>query len=94
VKGQSIKVTIANRVYPLTTSVEEEENIRKSVRLINKKIKEFEQRYEVQDTQDLLAMSALQFGVEKLRLENKSNEIDAQSERKIRNLIDLVEENL
>lgn len=93
-KGQSIKVTIANRVYPLTVSVEEEENIRKSVKLINSRIKEFEQRYKVQDTQDLLAMSALQFGVEKLSLEKESNEMDAQSERKIRDLIDLVEDNL
>ena len=49
-KGQSIKVSIANRVYPLTVTAVEEESIRKASKLINSRIKEFEQVYSVQDT--------------------------------------------
>ena len=57
-----IKVTIGNRVYPLTIkSEQEEEGVRKAVKKINDLIKRFEQSYEVRDKQDVLAMCALQF---------------------------------
>jgi len=55
----SIKVTIGNRVYPLTIRREEEELIRKAVRMVNDNIKELENSYAVRDKQDLLAMTAL-----------------------------------
>ncbi|MEY2969945.1 MAG: hypothetical protein RLZZ599_318 [Bacteroidota bacterium] len=55
-----IKVTIANRVYPLTVKVEEEEQIRAAVKTINDAVSRFESRYAVQDKQDVLSMCALQ----------------------------------
>ena len=58
----SIKLNIANRVYPLTIKREEEEAIRKTARMINDKIKEYESDYAVKDKQDLLAMCALEYG--------------------------------
>jgi len=52
-----IKVTIGDRVYPLTINSEgEEEGVRKAVKKINDLIKRFEENYEVRDT-----MCALQF---------------------------------
>lgn len=64
-----IKVNIANRAYPLTIKREEEEKIRVAVKQINDAVKRFEERYAVQDKQDVLAMCALQLAsqVEKLR---------------------------
>ena len=57
-----IKVTIGDRVYPLTINSEgEEEGVRKAVKKINDLIKKFESNYEVRDKQDVLAMCALQF---------------------------------
>lgn len=57
-----IKVTIGDRVYPLTIKSEgEEEGVRKAVKKINDLIKRFEDNYEVRDKQDVLAMCALQF---------------------------------
>ncbi|MCB0471836.1 MAG: cell division protein ZapA [Flavobacteriaceae bacterium] len=57
-----IKVTIGDRVYPLTIKSEgEEEGIRKAVKKINDLIRKFEENYEVRDKQDVLAMCALQF---------------------------------
>jgi cell division protein ZapA len=57
-----IKVTIGDRVYPLTINSEgEEEGVRKAVKRINDLIKKFEENYEVRDKQDVLAMCALQF---------------------------------
>ena len=58
----SIKINIAGRVYPLSVRMEEEEGIRKTARMINERIKQYEQDYAVKDKQDLLAMCALEFG--------------------------------
>lgn len=56
-----IKISIADRVYPLTIEPEQEEGLRKAAKNIEKLIKQFEQSYAVRDKQDVLAMCALQF---------------------------------
>lgn len=55
-----IKISIADRVYPLTISYDQEEGIRKAAKKIDSMIKEFEESYAVRDKQDLLAMCALE----------------------------------
>ena len=56
-----IKISIADRVYPLTVDVSQEEGLRSASKKIDAMIKQFEQNYEVRDKQDVLAMCALQF---------------------------------
>lgn len=56
-----IKLSIANRVYPLTIDPKQEEGLRKAAQKIDVMIKQFEQSYSVRDKQDVLAMCALQF---------------------------------
>ncbi len=56
-----IKLSIANRVYPLTISPNQEEGLRTAAKKIDAMIKQFEQSYSVRDKQDVLAMCALQF---------------------------------
>ncbi len=57
-----IRVTIANRAYPLNiNSPNEEEGMRKAAKKINDLVTRFEQDYAVSDKQDVLAMCALQF---------------------------------
>ena len=66
IKNLKIKVTIADRVYPLTIKNEkEEEGIRRAVKKINEMLNQFEQNYEVRDKQEFLAMCALQFASQK-----------------------------
>ena len=67
----SIKIKIANRVYPLTVNTEEEEGIRKAAEDIDHSISEFERLYDVKDKQDLLAMVALKLATRNFDLENK-----------------------
>ena len=67
----SIKIKIANRVYPLTVNTDEEEGIRKAAEDINHSISEFERLYDVKDKQDLLAMVALKLATRNFDLENK-----------------------
>lgn len=88
INNLKIKVTIADRVYPLTIRDErEEEGIRLAVKKINEMVKQFEQNYEVRDKQDVLAMCALQFASQKevknvtedqdsKKIENKLNELN------------------
>ena len=56
-----IRVTIGDRIYPLTINIAEEEGVRKAVKRINDLASKFENSYAVQDKQDVLAMCALQF---------------------------------
>ena len=60
----SVKVSIANRTYPLRITKEEEDKVLQAAQSVNKCIKEFEDNYAVKDKQDLLAMCSLQFASE------------------------------
>ncbi len=57
----SIRINIADRYYPLKIDRNDEEKIRKAARSINEKVLQYKQKYTDKDTQDFLAMAALQF---------------------------------
>jgi cell division protein ZapA len=56
-----IKISIADRVYPLNVDMAQEEGLRSASKKIDTMIKQFEENYAVRDKQDVLAMCALQF---------------------------------
>jgi cell division protein ZapA len=90
-----IKVTIGDRVYPLTIRDEsEEEGIRAAVKKINDLVKKFEQNYEVRDKQDVLAMCALQFASQQEVKTVKENVVSEQVENKLRELSDLLDSHI
>ncbi|MFN8144971.1 MAG: cell division protein ZapA [Bacteroidia bacterium] len=72
----SIKVSIANRTYPLRITREEHDRVMNAAENINKRIKDFEENYAVKDKQDLLAMCALQFASEALGQHKQENKED------------------
>lgn len=59
-----IKLSIADRVYPLTINPSQEEGLRKAAKKIEEMIQRFEKSYAVRDKQDVLAMCALQFATQ------------------------------
>jgi cell division protein ZapA len=59
-----IKISIADRVYPLTVELSQEEGLRSASKKIDTMIKQFEENYAVRDKQDVLAMCALQFAAQ------------------------------
>lgn len=59
-----IKLSIADRVYPLTINPSQEEGLRLAAKKIEAMIKRFEKSYAVRDKQDVLAMCALQFAAQ------------------------------
>lgn len=69
----SIRVNVADRFYPLKVEREDEEKIRKAARMINEKVMQYKQRYTDKDTQDFLAMAALQYVIRLNEEEEKNN---------------------
>jgi len=69
----SIRINLADRYYPLKIDTKDEEKIRKAAKLINEKILQYKQRYANKDTQDFLAMAALQFVIKYLETDEEEN---------------------
>lgn len=67
----SIRINIADRYYPLKIDRKDEERIRMAARQINEKVIQYKQRYSDKDTQDFLAMAALQFVIKSIDAEEK-----------------------
>ena len=65
----SIKINIAERIYPLKVDASEEEFVRKAAKEINEQIKQYQDRYAVKDKQDLLAMCLLQYATKSAKLD-------------------------
>lgn len=82
----SIKINIADRVYPLRVSVEEEEVIRHAAKLINEKIKELQENYAVRDKQDLLSMCVLQYATGMIKAERGNQSEDKEFENSLSEL--------
>ncbi len=59
-----IKLTIANRVYPLSVAPEQEASLRASAKKIETTIQQLEKNYAVRDKQDVLAMCSLQYAAQ------------------------------
>jgi cell division protein ZapA (FtsZ GTPase activity inhibitor) len=70
-----IKISIADRVYPLTVELSQEEGLRSASKKIDVMMKQFEENYAVRDKQDVLAMCALQFASqsEQKQIDNSVN---------------------
>lgn len=77
---QKIKLTIANRIYPLNVPSEQEEGLRAASKKIEIMIKHYEENYAVKDKQDVLAMCALQLATQ--------NEQENMFEKKNSNLVE------
>ena len=79
----SIKVQIAERFYPLKIKRTDEEKIRKAARLINDKVLQYKQRYTDKDSQDFMAMAALQFVINLLDCEQQQNVVSLEKELEV-----------
>ncbi len=89
-----IKISIADRVYPLTVDYSQEEALRTASKKIDAMIKQFEQNYAVRDKQDVLAMCALQFAsqIEQKTIDTVS--ISEDTQHKILEMSELLNEYL
>ncbi|POS01803.1 cell division protein ZapA [Flavobacterium croceum] len=85
-----IKISIADRVYPLTVDASQEEGLRSASKKIDSMIKQFEENYAVRDKQDVLAMCALQFASQVEQSNIKSDADQTEALEKLIKLNDLL----
>ena len=84
-----IKLNIADRVYPLSISPNQESSLRASAIKIDSMTKQLESNYAVRDKQDVLAMCALQYAAElEIQLQNK---IESEPSDKVNELINIID---
>jgi cell division protein ZapA len=86
-----IKISIADRVYPLTVDMSQEEGLRSASKKIDSMIKQFEENYAVRDKQDVLAMCALQFAsqLEQKQIDKTTDNTETNERlQKINNLLE------
>ena len=88
----SIKITISDRIYPLKVNVEEEEIVRRAAKIINERIKEYQENYAVRDKQELLSMAGLHYATAVLRTEHKVQKQDTAVADKVDELDSLLNE--
>ncbi|NER14175.1 cell division protein ZapA [Leptobacterium flavescens] len=89
-----IKISIADRVYPLTIRPSQEEGLRKAAKEIEALIKQFEQNYAVRDKQDVLAMCALQFASQVEQKSIDKENVDVEVRERLKTLNELLREKL
>lgn len=85
-----IKISIADRVYPLTVDMSQEEGLRSASKKIDVMMKQFEENYAVRDKQDVLAMCALQFAsqLEQKQIDTSTDNVETNERlKKINDLL-------
>ncbi|MEM6643765.1 MAG: cell division protein ZapA [Bacteroidota bacterium] len=86
----SIKIKIGNREYPMKVKAADEERIRRAGKLLNEKIKHYQDQFGIDDSQDLLSMVAFDYVVEKLKREENKESSDDLSMRELSRLNQLI----
>lgn len=82
----SIKVSIAERQYPLKIRSEDEENVRKAAQRINERLREYETKFGVADRKDALAMIALEFGADLISEQEKGPGLETRDHQLIQEI--------
>ena len=85
-----IKLTLADRVYPMTITADQEASLRASAKKIDSMIKQLQENYAVRDKQDVLAMCALQYAAQ-LEKQSENNEVEESDSIKINEFIQLID---
>lgn len=90
----SITINIANRPYRLKIKKEEEEVLRASAKKIESLSKEYAKNYHFNDSQDLIAMVALQLANNSTSLEKQITYRDTEMTEKLKSIDKYLDENI
>jgi cell division protein ZapA len=81
----SINIHIAGRVYPLSVNSKEEATLRNAGKLIQDKLQQYSEQFNLRDQQDALAMFAIEIANENLLLKqqvlNQAKETEQELDR-------------
>lgn len=88
----SIKIRIYDRQYPIKVHPKDEAVVREAAEAINSMLQGYRENYSQVDIQDLLSMVALDTVIEKLKLEQQSNEEKTAIASDVTSLIQLLDD--
>ncbi|MEN8927870.1 MAG: cell division protein ZapA [Flavobacteriales bacterium] len=89
---KNIKIKIGDRVYPLTISESEEDGVNSSVKKIEENIQKLKQQYKINDSQDLLAMTCLEFATKLQNTPTKAATPAQDNTPKLDTILDLLDD--
>lgn len=89
---KNIKIKIGDRVYPLTISEGEEDTVNTSVKKIEENIAKLKKQYKINDSQDLLAMTCLEFATKLQNTTTKTVSKENNYTSELDGIIDLINE--
>jgi cell division protein ZapA len=90
----SIKLNIANRIYPMKIERNSEEYIRNAVKNIEDRLKFFEDNYAIKDKQDILAMCLIEYASKFEKLNEKKVGEDHGFKDKLKEIESILTNNL
>ena len=90
----SIKIKIGNREYPMRVKAEDEERIRKAGKILNEKIRHYQNQFGIDDSQDLISMVAFDCVVEKLKRDESTEVSDDFALRELTKLNQLISDTI
>jgi len=89
---KNIKIKIGDRVYPLTISESEENGVQSSVQQIEENILKLKKQYNINDSQDLLAMTCLEFATKIQNTPTKTVSPTLDNSPKLDSILELLNE--
>ncbi len=89
---KNIKIKIGDRVYPLTISESEENGVQSSVQQIEENILKLKKQYNINDSQDLLAMTCLEFATKIQNTPTKTVSPTPDNSPKLDSILELLNE--
>ena len=86
-----IKLSVADRLYPLSTEPEQEESFRLAAKKIGEMIQSFEEHYDLRDKQDALAMCAIVLARQAAQEKIDDDKEDQALKQKLENIYNLLD---
>ena len=90
----SIKLHVANRIYPMKIERKSEEFIRNAIKTIEERLKFYEENYAIKDKQDLLAMCLIEYASKFESVSNKKVVEDDGLSKKLAEIDTLLSSNI
>lgn len=90
-KSLRIKLSIADRIYPMMVEPHQEEGFRKAAKEINEMIQNFQLNYELKDKRDALAMCAIVLAARIEQAKINENNQDSTIKEKLEDICSLMD---
>jgi cell division protein ZapA len=86
---KNVALEIGGKTYPLRVDPAQEADLLTAAESVNRRLREYEKAFGLRDVRDLLAMCALQFSAEHIRIQRDSSGNTDSLQRELDELLEL-----